>query len=100
MEVKNLPESLRKSADYLRGLSPIDFSCEWVTCHRAADEIERLQAIVDALTLTEDGVRVYQGMRLYKLMPDKNEIFIILANPGYINCFSTREAAEAARETK
>jgi len=39
-------------------------------------------------------------MRLYKLMPDKNEIFIILANPGYINCFSTREAAEAAKEAK
>ena len=96
MEVKNLPKRLREEVKSLT-----QFGTEGTEARlmrNAADEIERLQAIVDALTLTEDGVRVHQGMRLYKLMPDKNEIFIILANPGYINCFSTREAAEAAKE--
>ena len=71
MEVINLPERLRDLAETLCG-------CQWMhplgspaTCNEAADEIERLRAIVDKLPKTAEIIG-----RLY----------------------STREAAEAAKE--
>ena len=44
MDKKNLPERLRKSADYLQYLASMDYSHEVAEMREAADEIERLSA--------------------------------------------------------
>ena len=74
--------------------------------HRHADEIERLRAIVDKLPKTADGVPVVPGMKLFFLCPFENritsdQVFQDRPEVGGMtievsNCYSTREAAEAA----
>jgi hypothetical protein len=84
MEVKNLSERLRKSAEYLHHLAAIwmsstrslDFSRQVAEMQEAADEIERLRAIVDKLPkcwrLNEQGELV-QDEPVY---PGMNVVFI------------------------
>lgn len=79
--------------------------CRAVFCEilNAADEIDRLQAIVDQLPKTEDGVPIYPGMTVWALIPGC-EISDVEAQAVGIGgvwryCYSTREAAEKARAT-
>jgi len=73
----------------------------------AADEIERLQAIIDKLPKTADGVPVVPGMTVYYrgmggVVQTTNEMCVnaIKAANGFIlnpsGCYSTQVAADAA----
>lgn len=109
MDKNNLPERLRKHARRIRSLVETN-----VICREAADEIERLRAIVDKLPMTADGVPIIPCNWVWTLFSDG-----CVAGPYMvldINCrkdypinlslgefqtkqlFSTREAAKAARE--
>ena len=72
---------------------------------RAVAELRRLRAIVDKLPVTADGVPVYHGMKAW--YPGDNEsgtvTFHVCAEGGFsaiAACYSTREAADAARKGK
>jgi len=85
----------------------------------AAAELERLEAIVAKLPVTADGVPVVPGERFWAEVPEgrpRNEYLIIKSDPIGIDCprfhrpagsiaiiheecYSTRKAAEEARET-
>ena len=87
--------------------------CKRAFSREAVEEIERLQAIVDKLPVTADGVRVVPGMIAYAFI--NGEVFEILAVDFYMTCgpwyvqvgvydiciedelFAEREAAEAAK---
>ena len=82
---------------------------------RLRAENERLQAIVDRLPVTADGVPIVFGMTVWMNTPNAG---IVQADTGLPNggirvggivmptnirpeiCYSTREAAEAARDAK
>jgi len=71
-------------------------------CPRAravANEVHRLQAIVDKLPKTADGVPVVPGDIAYTT--DGRSMRINTSASGHVisDCYSTREAAEAAKET-
>lgn len=86
----------------------------WATLEEAAVEIERLKAIVDKLPKTADGVPVYPYMPVYLLRDgevhsitamevhrDTGEWFTYFDCDFYClddECYSSREAAEAAKE--
>ena len=69
---------------------------------RAADEIERLQAIVDRLRTTEDGEYIIPNREYWTLHHDRPVPWLCRANAGYGDgrLFSSREAAEQARAGK
>jgi len=71
---------------------------------QAAAEIERLQAIVDELPKTADGVPVVPGMAVYRR--DIGQAHVSVFSMGEVHfsggptthvdsCYSTREAAES-----
>lgn len=67
------------------------------------DEIERLRAIVGRLPKTSDGVPVLPGDRMFCRcgMGPAKEVLVPPQAPidsVFPGCYSTREAAEAARE--
>ncbi len=81
----------------------------------SAAAIVRLQPIVDKLPKTKDGVVVLPGDEVFEIMPDGNiRTWIVIWQPHteqYMvsrifydcpipvsHCYSTREAAEAAKE--
>ena len=67
----------------------------------AEQKIERLQAIVDRLPKTADGVPIVPGMEVWSWMGDaglmSTEITRIGKGGWFAACYSTREAAEKAR---
>ena len=77
-----------------------------------ADEIERLQAIIDKLPKTADGVPVVPGMRLWSSYNNGRDVtgfstcdgrlVEIIFKDGFDRCtwahYSTREAVQKARE--
>lgn len=69
---------------------------------QAADEIERLRAIVDRLPKTADGVPIYPGMTVWALIPGLEisdaEVQVVGIGGVWRYCYSTREAAEKARK--
>ena len=78
----------------------------------AADEIERLLAIVEKLAMTADNVRVVPGMRLWTTYNNGRDVTGFDTIDGRLTClyyrdgfdkctwacYSTREAAEAAKK--
>jgi len=83
------------------------------------DEIKRLQAIVDKLPKTKDGVTVTPGMELFRLLSDGRicsslahhihstcvESFDGLGGAGadangVLPCYATEKAAQTAKEIK
>ena len=82
---------------------------------KAADEIDRMQAIVDRLPKTADGVPMYVGMKVWVRCENRPDVafrsFTILDIDGqtvgdvfsrlvkFEDCYSTREAAEKARKS-
>ncbi len=111
-----LPESLRNIAKYMeaRGCA-IEISTKaplWKDLCKAADEIERLQAIVDRLPKTKDGVQVvprlddvwhpdelYQDELVSGVVDDEDEAEFDRTGNGawyyhpICECYSTHEAA-------
>jgi hypothetical protein len=89
-----------------------------VDCQQAADELERLQAIVDRLPKTADGVPITPGMVLYDSLDvrfnnpwtvtgfkvDRNgNLACVFGQNGSFDAicsgyYSTRESAEKARQ--
>jgi hypothetical protein len=68
----------------------------------AAAEIERLRAIVDQLPKTADGVPMLPGSKVWTWLGQNRavrEIDITYVRPKgvYKHCYSSREAAEAAK---
>jgi hypothetical protein len=67
-------------------------------------EVERLRAIVSRLPVTADGVPVTLGMDVwipFSVFPQKPfTIAVISARQDYSVCYSTPEAAAAAREAQ
>lgn len=58
-------------------------------------EVERLQAIVDKLPKTADGVPVVPGMVVWKSNCEPTNVGMLLGT-WVCQCYSTHEAAEAA----
>jgi hypothetical protein len=76
------------------------YHCRW-----AADEIERLQAIVDKLPKTADNVQIEDGMFVWESPRHRGSermscamIRIEIRPRDYRYLYSTREAAEEARK--
>jgi hypothetical protein len=79
---------------------------------RVVGELERLRAIVDRLPVTADGVPVAPGMTIYEPASKygapvepfvANAVYAFTDAPLhniYRECYSTREAAEAAAKEK
>lgn len=108
-DIRDLPGELR---------APCDWCHPCYTCRDlmrdAADEIDRLQAIVDRLPKTEDRVPIYPGLEAFTTY-DSGPILVEAFHRCYSNrawlidtdrgprmaseCWSTREAAEKARAT-
>jgi hypothetical protein len=68
-------------------------------------ENERLKEVVEKLPKTADGVPVVPGMTIYDLRPSGCTPFFVSAvfekaskHNMYADCYSTREAAEAAQK--
>lgn len=108
----NLVHELQVVADYLRYKYRYTFAD---ACVKAADEIERLRAIVDKLPMTADGVTTALDMPVYFILIDEvvNDVVknISLSSTGGafiylrtytvkspVQLYSTREAAKAAKE--
>jgi hypothetical protein len=69
-------------------------------CREAADELDRLQAIVDQLPKTADGVPIAPGTRVWsELAGEVSRVTVNRIGIGgvYHDVYSTREAAEKAR---
>jgi hypothetical protein len=89
----------------------------FVRCRWAADELDRLQSIVDRLLVTKDGVTIANNMRLFFIHPELGEIwdYRVKLQPSSCTfsgrddpdetytyeaseCYSTAEAALKARK--
>lgn len=70
-------------------------------CQRLRKDRDRLQAIVDRLPKTADGVPIYPGMTVFaRLRCAVTEVDVPKVGCGgvYAQCYSTRDAAEKARQ--
>lgn len=103
------PDLICRDSEYQRGYKAGYDRAE----AESHDEIERFRAIVDRLPKTADGVPVVPGMTLWARLRGRwVEVAVAqvalcgvlsTAHHGYIsakNTFSTREAAEAAKEER
>ena len=90
-------------------LEPVCNRC--IMAHEAADEIERLQAMIDRLPTTADHVPIVPGMTIYQ--SDGSPVIVSgydwhgdwweieLEHDGFLpsdEVYSTREAAEKAKD--
>jgi len=104
----NLATVLRLHAKFVAARCPDGSAVAGDMCD-AADEIERLRAIVDKLPKTADGVTVVPGMLLYHYATGRPLGNVVTYTAGMRahgqwavaaypvgDCYSTREAAEAA----
>ncbi|MEQ8770082.1 MAG: hypothetical protein RIB60_06190 [Phycisphaerales bacterium] len=74
----------------------------------ALRKLSELEAFVERLPVTADGVRVVEGMTLYR--PEYGSLETVMAAetgdyydphvPYWRDCYSTPEAAEAAKENE
>jgi len=79
--------------------------CDNETALEMCEEIERLRAIMDRLPKTADGVPIVAGMELWRVRADVvihrfamiSDVDVEGSDPATL-CYSTREAAEKARE--
>lgn len=88
-------------------------TCEWCKLSCAQVRMEELEAVVDEYPKTADGIRIVRGMKVYAFDPGGDylqgydvhgmSLYDDSSYPSrsyipFVSCYSSREAAEQARE--
>ena len=101
---------MRTTADIRDNLDFV--GCDNATAMELCDEVDRLQAIVDRLPKTADGVPIVADMEVWLIGSNCDPFQVTVENEIVIRfpdqetsrhytswCYSTKEAAEKARAT-